>query len=58
MIVVDSIATEGYKTKKIAEMLKALGARRRLSSFSPRSMQKVITSQRTSRALRPHRSTP
>ena len=29
MIVVDSIATEGYKTKKIAEMLKALGSEKK-----------------------------
>lgn len=29
MIVVDSIATEGYKTKKVAEMLKALGSEKK-----------------------------
>lgn len=29
MIVVESIATEGYKTKKIAEMLKALGSEKK-----------------------------
>ena len=29
MVVVDSIATEGYKTKKIAEMLKALGSEKK-----------------------------
>ena len=57
MIVVDSIATEGYKTKKIAEMLKRSAARRRRSSFSPRSMHRSSLPQRTSRALRPHRST-
>ena len=37
LIVVDSIKTDEYKTKKIVAMLGAVGADKRLSSFCPRS---------------------
>ena len=44
MIVVDAITTEGYKTKKIAEMLKALGSEKKALIVLPEVDAKVIAS--------------
>ena len=44
MIVVDDIATEDYKTKNIADMLKALGAEKKALIVLPEVDQKVIAS--------------
>ena len=44
MIVVDAITTEGYKTKKIAEMLKALGSDKKALIVLPEVDAKVIAS--------------
>ena len=44
MIVVDSIATEGYKTKKIAEMLKALGSEKKALIVLSEADAQVIAS--------------
>ena len=44
LIVIDSIATEEYKTKKIAAMLKALGADKKALIVLPTSDAKVVAS--------------
>ena len=44
MIVVDAITTEGYKTKKIAEMLKALGSEKKALIVLPEVDAQVIAS--------------
>ena len=42
MIVVDAITTEGYKTKKIAEMLKALGSEKKALIVLPEDRKSVV----------------
>lgn len=44
MIVLDSIAVEGYRTKTIVEMLKALGAEKKALIVLPETDRKVIAS--------------
>lgn len=44
MIVLDSIAVEGYRTKTIVEMLKALGAEKKALIVLPEADRKVIAS--------------
>ena len=46
MIVVDAITTEGYKTKKIADMLKAVGSEKKALIVLPELDTKVIASAR------------
>ena len=44
LVVLDKIAMDEYKTKKIAAMLKAVGSEKRHLSFFQRRMKKVIAS--------------
>ena len=57
MIVVDSIATEGYKTKKIAEMLKALGSEKKALIVLSEVDAQVIASAANIPGVKTHRST-